>query len=59
MIIKGDYGDHPAYVNVEYNSGKLYNYWIDSLSASFAGLQVNTLYTCIEIHMYNYKVNDN
>jgi hypothetical protein len=30
----------PFYVNVEYSTGKLANYWMDSLSASFAGLQV-------------------
>ncbi len=28
------------FVNVDYASGKQLNYWMDSLSASFAGLQV-------------------
>lgn len=41
-IIVNDKGrDSPLYVNVQYNTGKLYNFWFDSLSASFAGLQVS------------------
>ncbi|XP_019855099.1 PREDICTED: ER degradation-enhancing alpha-mannosidase-like protein 1 [Amphimedon queenslandica] len=40
IIINDKWLQSPLYVNVNYNSGKLYNFWFDSLSASFAGLQV-------------------
>lgn len=33
-------GGVPLYVNVDMSSGNTYNSWIDSLSASFPGLQV-------------------
>ncbi len=33
-------GGSPIFVNVDYASGKQLNNWMDSLSASFAGLQV-------------------
>lgn len=42
---QGD-GEHPIYVNVDMNSGATSTTWIDSLQASFAGLQV--LYGDIE-----------
>ena len=39
-------GEHPIYVNVDMNNGATSTTWIDSLQASFAGLQV--LYGDIE-----------
>ncbi|KAI5712053.1 hypothetical protein M8J75_005330 [Diaphorina citri] len=33
-------GGHPLFVNVDMNTGELYSTWIDSLQASFAGIQV-------------------
>ena len=33
-------GSVPLYVNVDMSSGTTYNSWVDSLSASFPGLQV-------------------
>ena len=30
----------PIFVNVDYASGRMLNNWVDSLSASFAGVQV-------------------
>ena len=33
-------GDHPLYVNVDMINGDIHNFWIDSLQASFAGIQV-------------------
>lgn len=36
---EGD-GEHPIYVNVDMRSGAISTTWIDSLQASFAGLQV-------------------
>lgn len=35
-------GDVPIYVNVNMENGKMLNTWVDSLSASFAAVQVNT-----------------
>lgn len=40
LLVKGDTTEPPLFVNVDYSTGKLSNYWIDSLSASFASLQV-------------------
>uniref|UniRef100_A0A915L8Q5 alpha-1,2-Mannosidase n=1 Tax=Romanomermis culicivorax TaxID=13658 RepID=A0A915L8Q5_ROMCU len=34
------FGDHPTYVNVHMNDGTTANTWIDSLQASFAGVQI-------------------
>ena len=42
LLVKGDTTEPPLFVNVDYSTGKLSNYWIDSLSASFASLQVST-----------------
>ena len=39
LLVSGEWYP-PLYVNVDYATGKLSNHWIDSLSASFAGLQV-------------------
>uniref|UniRef100_A0A8D9EQC7 alpha-1,2-Mannosidase n=6 Tax=Cacopsylla melanoneura TaxID=428564 RepID=A0A8D9EQC7_9HEMI len=33
-------GGHPLFVNVDMSTGELYSTWIDSLQASFAGIQV-------------------
>ena len=42
-VFKGsDASNAPYYVNVDYATGRLLNYWVDSLSASFAGVQVST-----------------
>lgn len=35
-------GDVPIYVNVNMEDGKMINTWVDSLSAAFAGVQVNS-----------------
>ncbi len=34
-------GLHPLYVNVEMDSGDTATSWVDSLQASFSGVQVN------------------
>lgn len=34
-------GGSPIFINVDYASGKILNNWMDSLSASFAGVQVS------------------
>ena len=41
-------GTTPLYVNVHMDSGETANTWIDALSASFAGVQV-------EINLYTYR----
>uniref|UniRef100_A0A1B6JXA9 alpha-1,2-Mannosidase n=1 Tax=Homalodisca liturata TaxID=320908 RepID=A0A1B6JXA9_9HEMI len=33
-------GDHPLFINVDMNTGSVYNTWMDSLQAAFAGIQV-------------------
>lgn len=33
----------PLFVNVDYSSGNVLNHWVDSLSASFPGVQVGSV----------------
>ncbi len=40
LLHSGDIFDPPIYGNVDYRNGKIFNYWIDSLSSSFPALQV-------------------
>ncbi|XP_064400644.1 ER degradation-enhancing alpha-mannosidase-like protein 1 isoform X3 [Halichondria panicea] len=51
-------GGSPMFVNVDYASGKQLNYWMDSLSASFAGLQVlaGDLEEAICTHALHYSI---
>ena len=39
----------PHYINVDYATGRTLNNWIDSLSASFAGVQVTCGVLCYNI----------
>lgn len=48
----------PYYVNVDYATGRILNYWVDSLSASFAGVQVlaGDLEEAICTHAFHYSI---
>ena len=39
---EGSVGHAPFFLNVDYGTGKVLNHWLDSLSASFAAVQVST-----------------
>ena len=46
------------FINVDYATGKAFNYWLDSLSASFAGVQVlaGDLEEAICTHALHYSI---
>lgn len=51
-------GGSPIFINVDYASGKIVNNWMDSLSASFAGVQVlaGDLEEAICTHAIHYSI---